>query len=213
MALQSAARSAARELRKGILVRLAIAVVAMIGLALAWQFLQRVEHEPRPESPASTQQKEEEPGPAKTQVGLATRTTVSEGKSDPERGAAKPSEPPQAPLDPQPVAMPQLHSEGMIRTLSEHDPTHVDADVVPPVIAPEAVPISKPKLPNGPYLQVGVFTHPANAAELKAKLEAQGIPVFIATRVQVGPFKDKKEAEAMREKLKAMGMTSILINQ
>jgi cell division protein FtsN len=72
---------------------------------------------------------------------------------------------------------------------------------------------AKPKLPAGPYVQVGVFTHPANAAELKARLEAQGIPVVIATRVQVGPFKSRKEAEEMREKLKAMGLASIVINQ
>ena len=55
--------------------------------------------------------------------------------------------------------------------------------------------------------------HPTNAEELKARLEAQGIPVHIAMRVQVGPFKDRAEAEAMREKLQAMGIASLLINQ
>jgi cell division protein FtsN len=105
-----------------------------------------------------------------------------------------------------------LHSEGIIRTL--HDPAtpqRTESQPVAPALAAQAG--AKPKLPGGSYVQVGVFTHPANAAELKAKLEAQGIPVVIATRVQIGPFKSKKEAEAMREKLKAMGMTSIVISQ
>jgi cell division protein FtsN len=83
--------------------------------------------------------------------------------------------------------------------------------VAPKEAASDAAPT--PKLPDGPYLQVGVFTHPANAAKLKAELEAQGMPVYLATRVQVGPFKDKKDAELMRKKLKAMGLSSLLIRQ
>ncbi|MCC6531009.1 MAG: SPOR domain-containing protein [Burkholderiales bacterium] len=71
----------------------------------------------------------------------------------------------------------------------------------------------KGKLPRGPHLQAGVFLQAGNAEELKAKLQAQGVPVYIESRVQVGPFADRKEAERMREKLKAMGVATVLIVQ
>jgi DedD protein len=60
---------------------------------------------------------------------------------------------------------------------------------------------------------VGIFAQPANAEDLKTKLESQGFPVYIETRVQVGPFTDRKEADKVREKLKAMGMATVFIAQ
>jgi len=69
------------------------------------------------------------------------------------------------------------------------------------------------KLPKGPHLQVGIFAQRTNAEDLKAKLEAQGFPVYIETRVQVGTFANRKEAEKVREKLKAMGMETVFIPQ
>lgn len=104
----------------------------------------------------------------------------------------------------------QAHSEGMIRTIADPFAEQTRGSEGAPVARQ---PAAKPRLAAGRYVQVGVFTHPANAAELKAKLEAQGIPVVVAARIQVGPFKGKQEAEAMREKLKEMGLTPLLITQ
>jgi len=60
-------------------------------------------------------------------------------------------------------------------------------------------------------LQMGVFNNVANAEELRAKLELAGVPSQIEARVQVGPFRTRQEADAMREKLRALGMeTGIL---
>jgi DedD protein len=55
-------------------------------------------------------------------------------------------------------------------------------------------------------LQLGVFNNLANAEELRAKLELQGIPSTIEARVQVGPFKTREEIESARAKLRALGM-------
>lgn len=55
-------------------------------------------------------------------------------------------------------------------------------------------------------VQVGVFSNVANAEELRAKIEAAGIPAHIETRVQVGPFASRQEAEQAREKLKSLGI-------
>jgi DedD protein len=55
-------------------------------------------------------------------------------------------------------------------------------------------------------LQMGVFNNVANAEELRARLELNGIPAQIEARVQVGPFATREEADAARAKLRALGL-------
>ena len=47
--------------------------------------------------------------------------------------------------------------------------------------------------------------------ELHAKLTLEGIPSSIESRVQVGPFKRKEDAEAARAKMKALGIDAVLL--
>jgi cell division protein FtsN len=60
-------------------------------------------------------------------------------------------------------------------------------------------------------VQAGVFNNIANAEELRAKIEAAGIPARIEARVQIGPFAGRQEAEQAREKLKSLGLDPGLI--
>jgi len=69
------------------------------------------------------------------------------------------------------------------------------------------------KPPRGPRLQAGVFLQPANADAFKASLEAKGLPVYIESRVYVGPFRERKEAERARQTLQEMGVSSVLIGK
>jgi cell division protein FtsN len=61
-------------------------------------------------------------------------------------------------------------------------------------------------------LQVGVFSDPRRAEELHARLTQEGIPSFIEARVEVGPFKNREEAEAARAKLGALGLDSVMLS-
>ena len=72
-------------------------------------------------------------------------------------------------------------------------------------------PLAPPRLFSGYALQAGVFADPRRAEDLHARLVLEGIPATIESRVQVGPFKNRAEAEAMREKLKALGVDSVLL--
>lgn len=74
--------------------------------------------------------------------------------------------------------------------------------------APASRPLTQAAADRGFALQMGVFNNVANAEDLRAKLEALGIPSSIEARVHVGPFASREEAEAAREKLKALGMES-----
>ena len=74
-----------------------------------------------------------------------------------------------------------------------------------------ALPPAPPRLFSGYALQAGVFSDPRRAEELNARLILEGIPSTIEARVQVGPFKSRAEAEAAREKMKAMGIDAVLL--
>ena len=74
-----------------------------------------------------------------------------------------------------------------------------------------AEPPAPPRLFSGYALQAGVFADPRRAEDLHARLVLEGIPATIESRVQVGPFKSRAEAEVMRDKLKALGVESVLL--
>ena len=67
------------------------------------------------------------------------------------------------------------------------------------------------RLFTGFALQAGVFTDPRRAEELHAKLMLEGIPSSIESRVEVGPFKTRAEAEAARAKMKSLGFDAVLL--
>ena len=201
------AESASWELRKGIILRLGVAIATLVALMLAWYAVNSDEPHAPFEVPTRVT-----PAAGTSAAGTSKATTAAPSITAAPAIGEEPAlpigiQPPQERKVPNPHD--PLHSEGIIRTLHDAEKTesqHVSS-------APAAQATAKPKLPSGSYVQVGVFSHPANAEELKSKLEAEGIPVVIATRIQVGPFKSKKEAEEMRKKLKAMGMAAIVINQ
>ncbi|MBK6908494.1 MAG: SPOR domain-containing protein [Rhodocyclaceae bacterium] len=62
-------------------------------------------------------------------------------------------------------------------------------------------------------LQLGIFSNFVNAEELRAKLEAAGIPTTVEARVRAGPFATRGEADAARVKLRQMGIEeSIMVS-
>ncbi|QLG87928.1 SPOR domain-containing protein [Chitinibacter bivalviorum] len=78
--------------------------------------------------------------------------------------------------------------------------------------------ISKPALAypapvnstRGYSVQAGVFLLSNNAEKLLGQLQQAGIPAYLETRVQIGPFKTKAEADAAVKKLKALGITPVV---
>lgn len=105
---------------------------------------------------------------------------------------------PTKPAEPKPavVSQPQAKTE-----------TSLVAEVAP-------IPTPQPALSrlfSGFALQAGVFSDPRRAEELHAKLLLEGIPSSIEARVEVGPFKTRAEADTAREKLKALGVDTVLL--
>ncbi len=70
----------------------------------------------------------------------------------------------------------------------------------------------KPPATSKAYVvQVGVFTSPANAQALQQQLVKAGIPAHTETRVQLGPFEDRREAETALAKVKKLGVNAVLV--
>lgn len=66
--------------------------------------------------------------------------------------------------------------------------------------------------PGKAYLvQVGVFTSPANAQALQKQLQRAGIEAHLETRVQIGPFKDKREADKALVRAKKLGINAVVV--
>jgi len=124
---------------------------------------------------------------------------------DAARGAVEP--------EPQPAAAGASKSDAV-------EPPQPAAAEPEPSAPPAVRASSRDKPVRGPRLQAGVFAHASNARALKAKLEAHDFPAFIESRaetgqsrVYVGPFKDRKEAQRAREKLQELGVATLLIAQ
>lgn len=67
------------------------------------------------------------------------------------------------------------------------------------------------RLFSGFLLQAGVFSSAQRAEELHARLTLSGVPSTLETRVQVGPFRTRQEAEAAQAKLRELGVQTILV--
>ena len=110
-------------------------------------------------------------------------------------------------MEPQPSAAPVPEKTAEPKSTP---PMRVDA-AAEPTTAPIAAPLSPPRLLSGFVLQAGVFSDPRRAEDLHAKLLQQGVPASIEARVEVGPFKTKAEALAAREKLKSIGIETMML--
>lgn len=138
--------------------------------------------------------------------------------------------PPKVEAQPSPTmeSKPEARAAAPIQTGKHGAAPHAPASIAPSAGVPEATmapsnvlppvrptsPVQPPlvaRLFSGFVLQAGVFSSAQRAEELHAKLTLSGVPSTLETRVQVGPFRTRHEAEAAQAKLKELGIETILI--
>ncbi|MDR2014943.1 MAG: SPOR domain-containing protein [Azoarcus sp.] len=64
--------------------------------------------------------------------------------------------------------------------------------------------------PDGYFIQLGVFNDTENASKVLDNVTALGLPAHTQMRVMVGPFRNKSEAEAARDRLKDIAEGTVL---
>lgn len=112
------------------------------------------------------------------------------------------------PASKKPIPTPIETSKATAAPLLKLETEPVPATATPPAKFPIT---SSSQL--GYSVQAGVFLHSNNAEKLLAQIQAAGIPAYLETRVQIGPFKTKAEAEAAVKKLRKLGIEPILKTQ
>lgn len=166
--------------------------------------------ESRPQTEV-TRQSRARPSTGKVADSEAAPETRTPARSTASRQYALPAPPAQLPSVPSSrVKLPETPSEmtsspPMVPT----EPRSPSARVVQS--SPAVQPPSVQRLFSGFSLQAGVFSSAQRAEELHAKLTLSGVPSTLETRVQVGPFRTRQEAEAAQEKLRELGIGTVLV--
>ena len=84
------------------------------------------------------------------------------------------------------------------------------ATTAPPPASTTA-PAPKPDTTRGYAVQLGVFASPPNAEALQRKLAEAGLTTFTETRVLIGPFRDRAEADRSMEIVKKLGLGGVVV--
>ncbi|WP_313951260.1 SPOR domain-containing protein, partial [Accumulibacter sp.] len=138
-----------------------------------------------------------------TAAGTATRRTPVarlSGEQKPSVAAAQKSVlPPEPPPPPQVAATPALPSPARRQFVAA-------GAAAEPV---QAAPPAAPQLSSGYVLHSAIFHDPGRAEEWQAKLAQEGIPSTLEARLQIGPFKNRAEAEAARRKMNKLGIETL----
>lgn len=99
-------------------------------------------------------------------------------------------------------------------TPEETNPLPIESNqrYAPPTAQGNTEMLSNNRMPNHRYrVQAGIFLENARARALYQKIVDAGIPAVMETRVQVGPFNTRKEAENAQKRLQKIGIDSMII--
>lgn len=148
-----------------------------------------------------------EPSPSPAGTALA----ASPAASEPVAGTGTSAEPAPVPVALPTVAAPVSAPEPVPMPAPAPPPAQTEAK---PTVATAAAEPIRPRL-NGPVVNVGLFADPANARRVQERLAAARLPVVVdpvessrgtLSRVRVGPFADKAQAEKAAAKVRALGL-------
>lgn len=190
-------------LRRRALARLGIAGgITLLALAGLW-WLDKAKTPPTREPPAA-------PAPIVT----PPPTQAPPEPLAPEIAPPPPEAVPEAPAAPAvPPAPPRV--EGPAPAVPRTLPPVSGRETAPATGRPAQPPTPpEPRLSERVYvLQLGVFSNPDNAKQLVERLNREGIRAYSETRVQVGPFSTRAEAEQARAALQRLGLSAVIAPQ
>ncbi len=200
---EESAQEAGTDIRRKAITRLGIAaIITLLTLAALWWLDQSGKSKPkaRPAAPSPIVAAPVPPAPAAPEP--AEPEPLPEEERPPTESETAPVEPPPPP---KPGVMPKPAAAAPASPVRTATPAPVAPASAQP--AAQAAPMAKP----GDFVvQLGVFSSPVNAQQLIERLTKQGIHAYTETRVHVGPFLNKAEAEKAQAELKRLGLSGIV---
>lgn len=145
-------------------------------------------------------------------LAIAGLAVVEQFRDRPERLPA-PHEPSQALITPPPPAPESSATTPQAQPAQLPPPPVVVNEPDKPASLPATTRNLAPPAADGAayVVQAGVFTSAANAQSLQQRLAKAGIRAKVETRVQLGPYKDRREAEQALTKLKKLGVNAVMV--
>lgn len=220
-----------QELKKRAIRRLAVAAILIVAAVLILSVLTRT---PPPAQPApQIAESGEIPGSApavptakpdddvtpETDLAPRARPEVNDGEiAPPPNASPDPGQvdrpPPPAPRVTNPsVATAEKKIEQGPAPTPKAEPQRQAASPAAPVRPPAPLPAPSGS-GHGPYLvQAGVFSNMDNARHLQEQLARHGINSTTETRVHIGPFESRQEAQRAAEQLKALGVGAVVTSR
>lgn len=192
------------DIRRKAFVRLGIAaVVTALALGALWWLDNsgKPASKPKPASPAPIVAAPTRQPPAEPQPTVEPQPAPEIPAPPPPQEAAPTTPPPPPKVNEAPAPQAPHAAAPAPRRSGESAP------------APQATarPPSAPAAAEDHYVvQIGVFTNLAHAQELVDRLNKQGIHAYTETRVHVGPFASRAEAEKAQATLKKLGITGLI---
>lgn len=158
--------------------------------------------QPAPIRPAQT------PEPALPQVEPMSEALKESTPQVEPNGAAAPQEAPPPPRVSNPPRLPASIPDSP-PSRPGHAPTQAAPLPQPQVqLAPSALPATSA---GGHFVvQLGVFSNPNRAEELVRHLKEKGIRASTETRVHVGPFMNRQEAEKAQAEMRRLGLEGVI---
>lgn len=148
--------------------------------------------------------------PAESATEVATESAVAPQPAEADTDSEKPAPASRsdAAKKPEPAASLRLPSMGLAGVMQVPAVTKPAPVVQQPTVV-ETRRNGKPEF----VVQAGVFNNFENAEKLRVRLQQAGIPAQIETRVKIGPFANKAEAEAARQKMIALGLEPGIVSR
>ncbi|MDO9226672.1 MAG: SPOR domain-containing protein [Pseudomonadota bacterium] len=210
------------DVRRKALLRLGVAgVVTAAALAGLWWLDQGGGRKPEPAAPSAlpspiVSAPMQQSAPPQTAPDVDPEVTTDSPEDGPAAEtpgettptAAAPTPAPAGTASTRDTPPPPRVSNAPMRTAQATAPASIPA----PAVASRA-----PQPPHAatalgePYLvQLGVFSEPARARELVDRLKKQGIRAHLETRVHLGPFANREEAEKAQAEIRRLGLKGVL---
>ena len=142
----------------------------------------------------------------------APPTSHAQQQAAPQAPAAKPATPPfreaQAKPPAQRAAAPRAETAAAMPQSAAPAPT--ETNPAPTAAAPSPAKAEPAGSSIGYQVQLGLFSSMSNAQKLVRDLQKHGIAAHTVTRVQLGPFKNRAEADEAMKKLRELGYSPLL---
>lgn len=199
---QESAQEEGTDIRRKAAVRLGIAaLVTVLALGALWWLDRSGKEKPKPK-PATPAPIVSAPSP--TPPATPVEPAPPEAGREPPVEETPPPPPSPAMTQPAPAKAAQPAATATRRPAAATTPptsTRQPPEPARPAMAPS----------NGGFVvQLGVFSNPKNAQELVDRLAKLGIRAYTETRVHVGPFLNKAEADKAQAELKRLGISGLV---